>query len=127
LAAHDILAPTTWDSEEHDSPIWSEDDSSLTDREGNLQFLVEGEEEAESEDDCFSWNDFTSSDESSEEDDDDSLEGYPPAKRLRTWWDDDSDDDDDEDEAPVEGCGSSDEEPISSCAGGSDDEGSNGP
>jgi hypothetical protein len=129
LAAHDILAPTTWDKEEHDSSIWSEDDKSLTDGEGDLQFLIDGEEEAESEDDRFSWDDFTSSEEEAEEDDydDDSLEGYPPAKRLRTWWDDDSEDDDEEDEAPVEGYGSSDEEPLSSCAGGSDDEGSNGP
>ncbi|KAK1618119.1 hypothetical protein QYE76_023636 [Lolium multiflorum] len=125
----DIRAPEEWDLADHASSIWSEDDQSLTSGDENLQLLVDEELEPESEDDL--WEGCPTSEEEEEiDDDDDSLEGYPPAKRLRMWWDDDSSDDEDGDEAPVEGYGSSDEEPIGSSADeGSedDDEGSDGP
>ncbi|KAK1696934.1 hypothetical protein QYE76_013631 [Lolium multiflorum] len=127
LAAHDVLAPTTWDKEDHDSSVWSEDDKSLTDGEDDFQFLIDGELEAESEDDRFSWDGFTSSNEGEEEEDETSSDEYPPAKRFRAGSDDD--DDDEEEEAPAEGYGSSDEELAGSSADGSsdgDDEGSDG-
>ncbi|KAK1648204.1 hypothetical protein QYE76_066009 [Lolium multiflorum] len=59
-AAYDILAPTKWDKEDHDSLVRSEDDKSLTDGESDLHFLAVGETEEESDDDSFSC-DFTSS------------------------------------------------------------------
>ncbi|KAK1650357.1 hypothetical protein QYE76_068162 [Lolium multiflorum] len=43
MAAHEILAPTKWDEEDHDSSVWSEDDKSLTDGEDDFRFLVDGE------------------------------------------------------------------------------------
>ncbi|KAK1605702.1 hypothetical protein QYE76_029375 [Lolium multiflorum] len=83
LAAYDLRAPEKWDIEDHDSSIWSEDDKSLTDGEDDFQYLVDGELEEESEDDLFSWDNFTSSDEEEEEEDDDSSDEYPPTKRFR--------------------------------------------
>ncbi|KAK1630430.1 hypothetical protein QYE76_004745 [Lolium multiflorum] len=80
MRAYNILAPTKWDEEDHDSSVWSEDDKSLTDGEDDFQFLVDGELEAESEDDSF-WDDFTSSDEEEEEESDTSSD-EPPAKRI---------------------------------------------
>jgi hypothetical protein len=131
LAAHDILAPTTWDKEDHDSSVWSEDDKSFTDGEDDFQFLIDVELEAESEDDSFSWDDFTSSDEEEEEEEEtSSFSDEPPAKRFRAGSDDDDDDDDEEEEALAEGYGSSDEELAGSSADGSHDsadEGSDGP
>ncbi|KAK1648744.1 hypothetical protein QYE76_066549 [Lolium multiflorum] len=50
-AASDMLAPTAWDNEDHDSSVWSEDDKSLTDGESDLRFLADGETEEESDDD----------------------------------------------------------------------------
>ncbi|KAK1616334.1 hypothetical protein QYE76_021851 [Lolium multiflorum] len=88
-AAYDILAPTKWDKEDHDSLVWSEDDKSLTDGESDLRFLAVGETEEESDDDSFSC-DFTSSGEEGEqgeeeEDDDESSSDEPPAKRFCPW------------------------------------------
>ncbi|KAK1604957.1 hypothetical protein QYE76_028630 [Lolium multiflorum] len=113
LAAHDILAASEWDNEDHEPYVWSEDDKSLTSGDDDLQFLADGELEATSKDDSFSWDGYTSSEEE-EEDDDDSLEDYPPAKRFRAGSDDD--DDDEEEEAPIEGYGSSDDELAGSSA-----------
>jgi hypothetical protein len=126
----DVRAPEEWDQEDHDFSVWSEDDKSLTSGDEDLQFLADRELGSESGDDSLPWDGCPSSEEEKEEDEDDSLEGYPPAKRLRMWWDDDDSDDDEEDEAPIEGYGSSDEEPIGSSADESfedDDEGSDGP
>src|SRR5215208_4958913 len=83
-AAYDILAPTKWDKEDHDSFVWSEDDKSSTDGESDLRFLAVGEPVEESDDDNFSC-DFTSSGEEGEqgeeeEDDDESSSDEPPAK-----------------------------------------------
>jgi hypothetical protein len=116
--------------------LMSDGDMPLTDEEGDLHLLVEGELESENEDDLPSWRKPTSSDKEEEdedaekeeeEDDSSSSAGYPPAKRLRAWADSEDDDDDAEEEAPVEGWGSSDEEFSGSSAGDSydaDDEGS---
>jgi hypothetical protein len=101
----------------------------LTDGEEDLQFLIDGELEAESEDDRFSWDDYTSSDEE-EEEDDNSLEDYPPAKRFRAGSFDDDDDEEEESGAPAEGFGSSDEDVAGSSADESydgDDKDSDGP
>ncbi|KAK1613090.1 hypothetical protein QYE76_036763 [Lolium multiflorum] len=88
-AAYDILAPTKWDKEDHDSFVWSEDDKSSTDGESDLRFLAVGEPVEESDDDNFSC-DFTSSGEEGEqgeeeEDDDESSSDEPPAKRFCPW------------------------------------------
>jgi hypothetical protein len=126
--------------------VGSDGDLPLTDGEDDLRFLIDGELEAESEDDLLSWGNFSSSDVEEEEEDeedhasfnaegeeeDDTSSDEPPAKRLRGWaWsDDDEDDDYEEEEAPVEGYGSSDEELTGSSADGSydgDDEASDGP
>ncbi|KAK1649518.1 hypothetical protein QYE76_067323 [Lolium multiflorum] len=107
----------------------SEDDKSLTDGEDDFQFLVDGELEAESEDDSFSWDDFTSSDEEEEEESDPSSD-EPPTKRFCFGSNAAAAADDDEETAPAEGYGSSDEELTGSSADGShdgDDEGSDGP
>ena len=131
MAIYEALAPQYWDARDWDSSIESEDDEPLTDGEDDLQFLVDGELEAESDDDLFSWEADISSDEEDEEAEEDSTsEEYPPAKRFRAGSDDDDDDDDEEDEAPAGGFDSSDEEIAGSSANGSydgDDEGSDGP
>ncbi|KAK1681034.1 hypothetical protein QYE76_041882 [Lolium multiflorum] len=130
MAIYEARAPEYWDARDWDFSNESEDDEPLTDGEEDLQFLIDGELEATSDDDLFPWDGGFSSDEEEEEeeeDDDDSLEGYPPAKRLRMWWDDEDSDDEEEDEAPAKGLGSSDEEPVGSSADGNsgdDDEGS---
>ncbi|KAK1669671.1 hypothetical protein QYE76_057830 [Lolium multiflorum] len=135
MRAYNILAPTKWDEEDHDSSVWSEDDKSLTDGEDDFQFLVDGELEAESEDDSFSWDDFTSSDEEEEEEEEeesDTSSDEPPVKRIcfGSDVDDDDEDDDEEETAPAANYGSSDEELAGSSADDShdgDDEGSDGP
>ncbi|KAK1668474.1 hypothetical protein QYE76_056633 [Lolium multiflorum] len=65
------------DESSHDFSVWSEDDKSSTDGESDLRFLADGETEEESDDDRFSWDDFTSFEEEEEEDDTSSDE--PPA------------------------------------------------
>lgn len=139
MAQYEKEAPEHWDDEEWDFtvrvndaplvPVGSDDDLSLTDGEADLRFLVDGELEADSEDDLFSWASFSSFDEEEEEEDDASSD-EPPAKRLRAGWEDDDNDDDEEEEAPAEGYGSSDEELAGSSADGSydgDDEASDSP
>jgi hypothetical protein len=140
MALYEKEAPEHWDEREWDftvrvddaplTVVGSDDDLSLTDGEDDLRFLVDGELEAESEDDLFSWASFTSSDEEEEEEDDTSSDEYPPAKRFHAGSEDDDDDDEEEEEAPAEGYGSSDEDFAGSSADGSydgDDEGSDGP
>ncbi|KAK1695013.1 hypothetical protein QYE76_011710 [Lolium multiflorum] len=103
----------------HDFSVWSEDDKSSTDGESDLRFLADGETEEESDDDRFSWDDFTSFEEEEEEEDeeDDTSSDEPPAKRLprrnlATSSDDDADEEDEDNESPVGGRGSSDDEPA---------------
>jgi hypothetical protein len=140
-AAYDILAPTKWDKEDHDSLVRSEDDKSLTDGESDLRFLAAGETEEESDSDRSSWVNPSTSEEVEEEEEeeisDDSLSDEPPAKRHCPWpgnlsdFDSDGDDDeeDEDNEGPAGGRWSSDDEPAGSSAdsSGEDDEGSNGP
>ncbi|KAK1652786.1 hypothetical protein QYE76_070591 [Lolium multiflorum] len=111
----EALAPEYWDARDWDFSIESEDDESVTDGEEDLRFLVDGELEAASDDDLFSWEADLSSDEEEEEaeeteEDSSSSAEYPLAKRFRAGSDDDDDDDDEEDEAPA-GFIASDEEP----------------
>ncbi|KAK1668381.1 hypothetical protein QYE76_056540 [Lolium multiflorum] len=128
------------DESSHDFSVWSEDDKSSTDGESNLRFLADGESEEESDDDRFSWGDFTSSEEvkEEEEEEDDTSSDEPPAKRLYPWPgnlsdfdsdDNDADEEDEDNEGPAGGRYSSDDEPAGSSAdsGDDDDEGSNGP
>jgi hypothetical protein len=134
MAIHEARAPEYWDARDWDFSLESEDDEPLTEGEGDLQFLVDGELVPAGDDDRFPWEAVLSSDEEEEEteesEDDSSSAGYPPAKRFRGWaWSDD-DDDDEGDEAPTGGFINSDEEPIGSSADGShygDDEGGDGP
>jgi hypothetical protein len=127
---------------DHDFSIWSEDDQSSTDGESDLRFLANGESEEESDDDRFSWDDFTSSEgveeEEEEEEDDDSSSDEPPAKRFCPWPgnlsdfdsdEDDADEEDEDNEGPVGGHWSDDEPAGSSADSGDDgdDEGSDGP
>jgi hypothetical protein len=129
IRAYEARAPEWWDERDWDFTIGSEDEESLTDGEDNLQFLVDGEWEEESDDDLFSWCDFSSSDEEEEAEDDSSNE-YPPAKRFRAGSEEDDDDDNKEEEGvPADGFGSSDEDFAGSSADDSydgDDEGSAG-
>jgi hypothetical protein len=128
IAAYEALAPPHWDEADWDFSVWSEDDESLTDGEDNLQFLVDGELEEESDDDAFSWGADLSSDEEDEAEDETSSDEYPLAKRFRAGSEDD--DDEDEEEAPVDGFSSSDEDVAGSSADSGedgDDEGSDGP
>ena len=130
IAAYEALAPLWWDEADWDFAVRSEDDESLTDGEDNLQFLVDGELEEESDDDAFSWGEDISSDEEDETEDDTSSDEYPPVKRFRAGSEDDDDDDEEEEEeAPAYGFSSSDEDIAGSSADGSedgDDEGSDG-
>ena len=128
-AMYEAIAPLWWDEADRDFDVWSEDDESLTDGEDNLQFLVDGELEEESDDDMFSWGEDISSDEEDEPEDDTSSDEYPPAKRFRAGSEDDDDDEEDEEEARAEGFSSSDEDTAGSSAAMSedgDDEGSDG-
>lgn len=131
IAAYEARAPLWWDARDWDFSVGSEDDESLTDGEDNLQFLVDGELEEESDDDAFSWGADISSDEEEEEvEEDASSDEYPPAKRFRAGSEDDNDDDDDEeDEAPAGGLSSDEDVAGSSADSGEDgdDEGSDGP
>src|SRR3954464_7808323 len=125
--AYEALAPLWWDEWEWDSSSESEEEP-MTDGEDDLQFLVDGELEEESDDDLFSWDGDVSSDGEEEMEEDTSSEEYPPVKRFRAGsWDDD-DDDEDEEEAPAARF-SSDEDSAGSSADDSeygDDEGSDG-
>ena len=123
-AMYEAIAPQWWDEADWDFDVWSEDDESLTDGEDNLQFLVDGELEEES-DDMFSWGEDISSDEEDKPEDDSSDE-YPPTKRFRAGLEDDDDDEEDEEEAPAEGFTSSDEDTAGSSADGSEDGGDDG-
>ncbi|KAK1632478.1 hypothetical protein QYE76_006793 [Lolium multiflorum] len=71
--------PLWWDEVDWDFAVGSEDDESLIDGEDNLQFLVDGELEEESNDDAFSWGEDLSSDGEDEAEDDTSSDDYPPA------------------------------------------------
>jgi hypothetical protein len=134
MTIYEARAPEYWDARDWDFSVESEDDEPLTDGEEDLQFLIDGELEAASDDDLFPWDGSFSSDEEEEEaeeseEEDSSSAGYPPAKRFRAGSDDD-DDDDEEDEAPAGGFISSDEDFAGSSTDGSydgDDEGSDGP
>src|SRR3954465_8423621 len=77
IAAYDALAPQWWDERDWDFAAWSEDDESLTDGEEGLQFLADGELEAESTDDAMSWDGVDSSDEEEEAEEDTSSDEYP--------------------------------------------------
>jgi hypothetical protein len=122
IAAYEALAPLWWDEQDWDFAVEPEDDESLTDGEDNLQFLVDGELEEESDDDGFSWDGYTSSDEEDETEDDTSSDEYPPVKRFRGGSEDDDDDDDEEEEeARAVGFSSSSEDTAGSSADGSED------
>src|SRR5215218_7446101 len=60
-AANIRRAIAAGEESDHDFSIWSDDDQSSTDGESDLRFLANGESEEESNDDRFSWGDFTSS------------------------------------------------------------------
>ena len=62
-AMHNAIAPPWWDEADWDFDTQSEEDESQTDGEDNLQFLVDGELEEESDDDLISWGEDISSDE----------------------------------------------------------------
>src|SRR3954468_7073533 len=68
-AAYNTLTPQWWDERDWDFATLSEDDESLTDGEEDLQFLADGELEADSTDDAMSWDGVDSSDEEEEEED----------------------------------------------------------
>src|SRR3954471_21880893 len=102
MAAYEVLAPQWWDERDWDFAAWSEDDESLTDGEEGLQFLADGELEAESSDDAASWDDgLEFSDEEEEAEEDTSSDEYPPVKRFRAGSSEDTDDDDEDEEAPA--------------------------
>jgi hypothetical protein len=126
-AAHEALAPQWWDERDWDFDAQSEDDESLTDGEEDLQFLAEGELEAESADDAMSWGeDISSSDEEEEAEEDTSSDEYPPMKRFRAGSSEDTDDDDEDEEAPTANFSSSSEDDAGSSADDSEDGGGNG-
>ena len=125
-AMHDVLAPEWWDGMDWGFDAQSEDDEPQTDGEDNLQFLVDGELEEESDDDLISWGEDISSDEEEEPEDDTSSDEYPPMKRFRARSEDDDDDEEDEEEARAEGFTSSDEDTAGSSADGSEDGGDEG-
>src|SRR3954465_2804321 len=124
--AYEALAPLWWDEWEWDSSSESGDEP-MPDGGADLQFLVGGELEEESDDDLFSWDGDISSDGEEEMEEDTSSEEYLPVKRFRAGsWDDD--DDEDEEEAPAARF-SSDEDSAGSSADDSeygDGEGSDG-
>src|SRR3954470_10676182 len=102
-AAYNTLAPQWWDERDWDFSAWSEDDASLTVGEENLQFLADGELEADSTDDAMSWDDVDSSEEEEEEEEekDTSSEEYQPVKYFRAGSEDDNDDKGEDEEAPT--------------------------
>ena len=123
-AAYEALAPQWWDERDWDFAARSEDDESLIDGEEGLQFLVDGELEAESADDMVSWGeDIDSSDEEEEAEEDTSSDEYPPVKRFRAGSSEDTDDDDEDEEAPAANLGSSEEDYAGSSADDSEDGG----
>ena len=123
-AMHNAIAPPWWDEADWDFDAQSEEDESQTDGEDNLQFLVDGALEVESDDDAVSWGEDISSDEEEEPEDDTSSDEYPPAKRFRAGSEDD--DEEDEEEARATGFTSSDEDTAGSSADGSKDGGDDG-
>ena len=125
-AMHDVITPLWWDEADWDLDAQSEEDESQTDGEDNLQFLVDGELEEESDDDLISWGEDISSDEEEEPEDDTSSDEYPPMKRFRAGSEDDDDDEEDEDEVRATGFTSSDEDTAGSSADGSEDGGDDG-
>ena len=54
-AMYNAIAPPWWDEADWDLDAQSEEDEPQTDGEDNLQFLVDGELEEESDDDLISW------------------------------------------------------------------------
>src|SRR3954464_8704390 len=100
ITAYNTLAPQWWDERGWAFAVWLEDDASLTDGEESLQFLVDGELEANS-DDAWSWDGVESSDEKEESEEDTSSDEYPPTKRFRAGSEDDNDDEDEDEEAPT--------------------------
>jgi hypothetical protein len=137
--AHILRVIEDGDESSHDFSVWSEDDQSSTDGESDLRFLADGETEEESDDNRFSWDDFSSfEEEEEEEEEDDTSSDEPPAKRFCPWpgnlsdfdSDDDADEEDEDNEGPAGGRGSSDDESAGSSADSGDDgddEGSDGP
>src|SRR3954462_15999126 len=99
MAAYNTLAPQWWDERDWDFAAWSEDDASLTNGEEDLQFLADGELEADSTDDALSWDGVDSSDE--EEEEDTSSEEYQPVKYFRSGSSEDTEDDYEDEEAPA--------------------------
>ena len=108
-AMHNAIAPPWWDEADWDLNAQSEDDEPKTDGEEDLQFLVDGALEEESDDDAVSWGEDISSDEEEEPEDDTSSDEYPPMKRFRAGSEDDDDDEEAEEEARAEGFTSSEE------------------
>jgi hypothetical protein len=126
-AAYEALAPQWWDERDWDFAAQSEDDESLTDGEEDLQFLAEGELEAESADDAISWGeDISSSAEEEEAEEDSSSTEYPPVKRFRAGSSEDTDDDDEDEEAPAANISSSSEDYAGSSADDSENGGGEG-
>src|SRR3954469_10115800 len=79
---YEALAPEWWDERDWVSSGESEDES-LTDGEDDLQFLVDGELEEETDDARFSGEGAISSEEEEEMEDDPPSVEYPPMKRFR--------------------------------------------
>src|SRR3954471_469103 len=126
MAAYNALAPQWWDERDWDFASWSEGDASMTDGEEDLQFLADGELEADRTDDAMSWDGVDSSDEE-EEEEDTSSEEYQPVKYFRAGSEDDDDDDEDEDEeAPAGFFSSSSEDDAGSSADDSEQDGGDG-
>src|SRR3954462_4018159 len=121
-AAYSTFAPRWWDERDWDFAVWSEDDASLTDGDESLQFLVDGELEAKSSDDAWSWDGVESSDEEEESEEETSSGEYPPTKRLRAGAEDDDDEGEDE-EAPTGFLSSSSEDDAGSSADDSEQDG----
>ncbi|KAK1601724.1 hypothetical protein QYE76_016850 [Lolium multiflorum] len=88
------------DEPSHNFSVWSKDDKSSTDGESDLRFLTDGESEEESDDDRFSWDDFTSSEEvkEEEEEEDDTSVDEPAAVLAGQPHDFDAGDGDADDE-----------------------------
>ena len=125
MAIYEARAPEYWEARDWDFSLESEDDEPLTEGEGDLQFLVDGELVPAGDDDRFPWEAVLSSNEEEEEaeesEDDSSSAGYPPAKRFRAGSCDDSDDDDEEEDVPGDGYSSDEDDTAGSGADGSND------
>src|SRR3954467_1873968 len=115
-AGYNALAPQWWDERDWDFAAWSEDDASLTDGEEGLQFLVDGELEAKSSDDAWSWEGCEPSGGGEESEEDPSSDEYPPVKRFRAGSSEDTEDDDEDEEGPAGFFSSSSEDDAGSSA-----------